>query len=103
MRCVVYKPFAEVVTIYNSFDECLRALLNDNGLEEARGGQMTKQGEQFNYRLFNQPEIEGDLFFDLYSSTDPNIDWVRWPVTDEADAALNAFMSDPRNGQLFEV
>lgn len=89
--------------MFSSFDQCMHALLTDSGLEKARGGQITKQGEGFNYRLFNQPEIEGEVFFELYPSTTPEFDWVRWPVTDEARAALNAFMSDPRNGELIEA
>lgn len=89
--------------MYSSFDQCMHALLSDFGLEEARGGQIIKQGEGFNYRLFNQPEIEGEEFFDLYPSSTSEVKWRAWPVRDEAKAAYDAFISNPKNGQLIEV
>ena len=42
--------------MFDSFDARLRALLEDDGLDDAHGGGIAKHGDRFSYRLYDQPE-----------------------------------------------
>ena len=88
--------------MYNSFDECMRALLNDERLDKAQGGQIRKRPEGFAYRLNGQPDVEGTLFLELALSATPVAKWQPLPVTKEAKRAFEAFISDPNNGELIK-
>lgn len=88
--------------MYDNFDEALHALLQDNALDEAKGGLITKNNDQFDYSLHNQPEPEeGDPFLGVYPSATPEVDWrVFFHGGQEAETAYHNFITNPDNGHL---
>jgi hypothetical protein len=87
--------------MFKTFDDCLDALLSDQLLHSAKGGSITKHDDEFQYRLYGSPEaVGGTMFFDLPPSAEEGIDWVAWPVTDEARAAYEAFKNDNKHGKI---
>lgn len=88
--------------MYRNFDEALHALLQDNALNEAKGGLITKTNNQFDYNLLNQPEPkEGDPFLGVYPSATPEVDWrVFFHGGQEAETAYHNFITNPENGHL---
>jgi hypothetical protein len=89
--------------MFETFDDCLRALLSDQLLNTTKGGSITKHGDEFQYRLYGGPTaVEGETFFELAPSTEEGIDWIAWPITEAAQAAYDSFESDPRNGLIVE-
>ncbi|MDQ2973961.1 MAG: hypothetical protein M3R69_00960 [Acidobacteriota bacterium] len=89
--------------MYESFEECFRALLEDEGLDNAQGGQVIKQDRGFDYKLHHQPEVEGDIFLELNPSSTPEVKWRVLRTTREADEAYQAFISDQQNGVHYEI
>jgi len=88
--------------MFDSFDARLRALLEDDGLDDAHGGGIAKHGDRFSYRLYDQPEpADGEAFLDLPRSSTPEVKWRAWMVTDEAREAYRAFVTNPDNGVLY--
>lgn len=86
--------------MFNSFEDCLRVLLDDQGLVNTRGGSITKHGNKFQYRLFGQPEaIDGHLWFEIYPSSTPEVMWRVMPANDEARRDWEAFTANPDNGR----
>lgn len=85
-----------------TFEEAMRQLLNDPGLDAARGGVIIKHDDgRFACRLHNQPDDErGELFLELNPSATPEVSWRVWPVREEAQQEYRAFISNPNNGQL---
>ncbi len=86
--------------MYESFKECLHALLTDDRLDDAYGGSIACHQEGFDYRLHGQPDGGGEVYFQLLPSSTPKVKWRALPVTKEAEQAYRAFISDPRNGTL---
>jgi len=91
--------------MYESFDECLRALLLDNNKDKANGGLVTKYDEGFNYNLNNRPVPEdGEPFLGIYRSSDPTRDWTAFfHGGDAARLAYRQYVSNPENGSLSRV
>ena len=84
--------------MYKTFEECLRGLLNNNRLVEAKGGLITRNDNRYNYALHGQPEPEGDLYFGLYPSATPDVDWrTMFHGGAEAEAAYREYTADPEN------
>ncbi len=88
--------------MYQTFDESMHAFLTDAGLDDAGGGQILKHGEEFTYRLFNQPDNEeNEILLELNPSITPEPKWRVIIPSDEGRKAYEAFISNPRNGQLY--
>ena len=64
--------------MYQSYDEAFHALLSDEGLEAARGGQIIKRNGGFTCRLFNQSyNREDEVVFELNPSIEPGeVEWI---------------------------
>ncbi|HZE69876.1 MAG TPA: hypothetical protein VE135_10165 [Pyrinomonadaceae bacterium] len=87
--------------MYETFDECVRALLEDDKLDDAKGGLITKQNGRFDYSLHGQPEAEGEPFLGIYPSATPEVKWrVMFHGGQEAEAAYRAFTANAENGVL---
>lgn len=84
------------------FEEAMRSLLSDPGLDDAKGGAIIKHDDgQFTYRLHDQPDDEkGELFLELNPSATPEVKWRVFYVKKEAQQEYNAFISNPENGEL---
>ena len=90
--------------MFDTFDECTRALLEDDKLDEAKGGLITKDNGGFNYSLHNQPEAEGESFVGIYPSATPEVKWrAMFYGGEEAAAAYRAFVASPENGDLYQA
>jgi hypothetical protein len=90
--------------MYESYEECMRALLSDDGIDDAKGGVVSKYEVGFDYNLNNQPEPDdGEPFVGLYPSTTP--ERMKWTVVchgrQEAETAHHSFVSNPENGVLY--
>ncbi len=87
--------------MYETFEECARALLQDDKLDEAKGGVISKNGVRFDYTLHGQPEAEGEPFVGVYPSATPEVKWrVMFHGGQEAEEAYREFTLNPENGQL---
>ncbi len=88
--------------MHETFDECARALLQDDRLDEAKGGVISKTNNGFDYTLNDQPESEADPFLGVYPSATPEVKWrVMFHGGQEAETAYRGFTSDPNNGLLY--
>ena len=88
--------------MYNSFDEAFAALLDDPSLDEARGGQVLRTEQEFDYWLYGQPEKDGDVFLEMNPSSTPTVKWRPLFVAgQEAEQAYRAFITNPQYGHLF--
>ena len=89
------------MVMFTTFEECFRTLLEDDKLDEAKGGVISKINNGFDYTLNDQPESEGDPFLGIYPSATPDVKWrVIFHGGQEAEAAYRAFVSNPDNGWL---
>lgn len=85
--------------MYETFADCLRALLN-----ECKGGLITRSNNRFYYAVPGQPEPEGELFLGVYPSATPEVDWrVMFLGGPEAEAAYREYTSNPENGDLLRA
>lgn len=89
--------------MYDSFEECFHALLNDPEKDEAGGGIITKDNDKFAYFVNEGVPDEATEFLGIYPSTTPHIN--KWTVVyhggQEAEAEYHAFVTNPENGDLF--
>jgi len=89
--------------MYDNFDDCLRALLEDDGLDAAHGGVIWKEGTRFDYSLHpDETPDEATEYLGLYPSSNPSRN--KWTVVHHggqpAETDYHAFISDPNNGEL---
>lgn len=85
--------------MYETFAECLRALLN-----EGQGGLIVRSNNTFSYEALDQPEPEGEIFLGIYPSATPEVDWrVIYHGGLEAEAAYREYTSNPENGDLLRA
>lgn len=90
--------------MYETFDDGARALLEDDNLDSAKGGLITKEKGGYNYSLHGQPEPEGEPFVGIYPSATPEAKWrAMFHGGPEAEAAYRNFVSNPENGELYEA
>ena len=86
--------------MYETFESCARALLQDEQRDAAKGGVIFKNNNRFDYTLNNQPEPdEGEPFLGVYPSATPDVTWrVMFHGGQEAEAAYREFTANPENG-----
>jgi hypothetical protein len=90
-----------LVIMYETFEQCARALLNNKQLDEAKGGLITINNNRFDYSLHGQPEQEGDPFLGIYPSATPEAKWrVVHHKVPESEDAYRAFTANPENGEF---
>jgi len=85
-----------------TFNARLHELLQNERLDEAKGGLITKvDDDTFNYSLHGDPEAEGEDFLGVYSSATPEVKWrVMFHGGEEARIAYRQFTQNPENGDL---
>ena len=81
--------------MYNSFSECYSALLQNEELDVARGGQVIKTIDGFNYRLHGQPDIDGEILLEINPSSTPE---VTWRVSYGSEGARQAYRAQVFSG-----
>ncbi|HKB66792.1 MAG TPA: hypothetical protein VKC61_13130 [Pyrinomonadaceae bacterium] len=86
--------------MFNTFTDCFRALLEDDNLDAAKGGLVSKLKGQFIYSLHGEPEGEGEPFLGVYPSATPEVKWRVMYHDREAEGAYREFTSNPDNGEL---
>lgn len=87
--------------MYETFEQCARALLNNEQLDQAKGGLIIINNNRFDYSLHGQPEREGDPFLSIYPSATPEAKWrVVHHKVPESEDAYRAFTENPENGEF---
>ena len=86
--------------MYKTFDEAMNAMLANDDLDAAGGGQIIKEGSGFSYKLHGQPEAEGEVLIEINPSSTPEVKWRVFRVTKEGSQAYEAYITNPENGLL---
>ncbi len=61
--------------MFESFADCLKGLMFDDGLADAQGGLISKLESGYEYNLDGQPEPEGEPYLGVYPSSTPEQKW----------------------------
>jgi hypothetical protein len=88
--------------MYETFEACFRALLNDSEKDTAGGGTVTRDDAGFEYYLNHDPvPDEATEFVGLYPSSVPTRTWtVVCHGGTEAEDEYHAYIANPENGDL---
>ena len=92
--------------MFESFADCLKGLMFDDGLDDAQGGLISKVERGYEYSLDGQPEPEGEPYLGVYPSF-PKKEWkthYHHPDAEhayrnfvETNGPINALFIDPGN------
>ena len=79
--------------MFNSFPDCMKALMENPRLEEANGGPVVKVDGGFDYSLHGAPEPEGEPFVKVNRSYVPGQTWtasfLNWPEAEQGYQDFN--------------
>jgi hypothetical protein len=88
--------------MFETFEACFRALLDDPEKDNTRGGTVTMDDGAYEYYLNHDPvPDEATEYVGLYPSSDPSRKWtVFFHGGPAAEAEYHAFITNPENGDL---